>query len=783
MSKGKRLIFLITFALIVGLMETMIALAAPKGPVVLCDGLDPVVMMYREKEGIFVGRAVLPAINGEMTFTVRDRENDKVLDTRKIKIHESAAGYKITFTYNPVTGAVTDDYVLAFSGTNGKVAAESLFYNSRDEQYKKPWGAVTAGSEVMFTLETKANDLEKANLVLTRQKITGQQDDIVNLDKQVYAMEKTAVSPDGARDYWAVNIKFDDKNVYTYYFEAIDGNDTVLYTNNTDPIPTPNNRINGVNGIGEALRLADEGVTEKDISYYRLTVYDSSFSVPDWSKDIVYYFIFPDRFKNGDKSNDPKVGVRKFYGNKDIVFHQNWLDKPYTKDSGVKNFEGGNDFFGGDIAGVIQKLDYLKDLGINTIYMTPLFQSPSNHKYDTADFKKIDEAFGTNETYKQLLDEAHKKGIRVIFDASLNHSGADSLYMDRYGKYHSHGAFEKERIRKDSPYYDWYIFDEKFTNPDQAYAQWANPTLAVFNKSSESYKNFAYKGKDSITQFWMKYGIDGWRMDVVPYVPDDFWREWHKTVKSINPDSFTVAEVWWDTSKYYLGDMFDSGMNYVFRQAVFDYVDGKDARKALNLFEMLRENYPAPAFYSTMNLLSSHDAPRAIFHFGYKDDAVPQQEIQIAKNKLLLATFIQMTYPGAPAIYYGDEVGVTGGEDPGCRATYPWKEEGGNFDENLLSRFKELIKLRNDNAVLRRGTVQPVYVDDNIIILARQYEGVTALVATNNSDKNRIVSVNVSTLNLPVVLTDALSQDSVPVSNGMLDLELSAYGGRVVMTK
>ncbi len=757
------------------------ALADQQGPVLECEGLAPVELTYRAKDDVYVGRITMPAANKDFIFTVS--EGGKVITSQRVRFHENASGTKITFIYRPNDKTLTNDYVFAFAGPDGKVAASSLFFNSRDEQYKKPYGAVPQGTDITLVLEAKAGDLEKANVVMNRQVITGNQESIEYLDKTVYPMTRSGVSSDGAREYWSATVAFNNLGVYTYYFEAIDGKDVVIYANNSTPIPIPANKIVGVGGVGEGLRLATEGISEEEIPRYRQTVYDPNFKTPDWAKDIIYYYIFPDRFKNGNKANDPKPGVRKFYDRRDIVFHKNWLDKPWTVNDKIPGFEWGNDFFGGDIAGIVSKLDYLRDLGVNTIYSTPLFQSPSNHKYDTADFKKIDEAFGTMDEFKSFIEKAHKAGMRFIMDASLNHSGADSIYMDRYGKYPGLGAFEKEKIRKNSKYYDWYLFDESAANPDQKYAQWAVPSLAAFNKNSEKYRDFAFRGKDSIINYWMDTGIDGWRMDVAPWVPDDFWREWRKAVKAKNPEALAVCETWWDSSKFYAGDMFDSGMNYIFRQAVLDYADGKDARAAVNLLEMMRENYPSEAFFTTMNLLSSHDAARALFRFGYKDEKTPELLIKEAKSKLLLATFFQMTYPGAPAIYYGDEVGVTGGEDPGCRATYPWKEDGGQPDETLLAGFKKLIKLRNDNAVLRRGSVSPIYVDSNVIVMLRKYGGISALVAMNNGSEDRDVNISVAGLDLPSSMSDALSGEDVTVNGDCLTIRIPACYGRVLISK
>jgi glycosidase len=244
-------------------------------------------------------------------------------------------------------------------------------------------------------------------------------------------------------------------------------------------------------------------------------------------------------------------------------------------------------------------------------------------------------------------------------------------------------------------------------------------------------------------KLWLDRGASGWRMDVAPWVPDDFWREWRAAIKAHRPDAITIAETWFDASKYFLGDMFDSTMNYIFRNAVLEYAAGGNAKVLVANLELMREAYPPQAHSALMNLLSTHDAARALHQFGYHDDGKDTPAgIAAAKQRLLLAVFLQMTYPGAPTIYYGDEVGVTGGDDPFNRATYPWADLGGKPDTALLAEFKKLTKLRHDHPILRRGELlAPLHVDEHVVVFARRLAQSWALTAINNSDQAQTVTL------------------------------------------
>jgi cyclomaltodextrinase / maltogenic alpha-amylase / neopullulanase len=414
--------------------------------------------------------------------------------------------------------------------------------------------------------------------------------------------------------------------------------------------------------------------------------------------------------------------------------------------------------------------------------MTPVFRAASNHKYDTADYRAIDPAFGTNADFERLTAEAAKRGIRVIPDVSLNHTGSDSIYFDRYGNYKSDGAFQDNKINPNSPYASWYTLDPKPSDPDKQFKGWVGITdLPELDKSSPAWRNFAYRDKNSVMKLWLDRGAAGWRMDVAPWVPDDFWAEWRAAIKAHKPDAITIAETWFDSAKYFLGTSFDSTMNYIFRNAVLEYAAGGNAKLLYANLEMLRESYPPQAFYALMNVLSSHDQARSLHALGYTADA-NAAAIDLAKARFKLAVFFQMTYPGAPSVYYGDEVGVTGGDDPYNRATYPWADLGGKPDTHLLAEFKTLLKLRNSTPVLRRGSISaPLLTDANVVVLARQLGSSWAITATNNSNAARTVSVTVPTALQGAVFKDALSGAEVKANGLALEITVPPLYGRVLL--
>ncbi|MFN3861770.1 MAG: glycoside hydrolase family 13 protein [Roseateles sp.] len=651
-------------------------------------------------------------------------------------------------------------------------AALATRFDSRDAAAKTPFGAQPQGTEIAFRISNDLPGLKRATLVIERRRLVGNQEQLAYEPVARIAMTPT---PRGRGSSFTARYRFDEVGVFGYWFEIETPQGKYALQNNRDSIYWT--REKGSMGTASVERLPAD---LKRVRRYRQTIYAPDFQVPDWARDIVYYYVFPERFRNGDKSNDPRPGggrAQDRYQDRDVEHHARWNEKPFkpgTGDGSDALFN--NDFFGGDLQGLIDKLDYIKSLGANALYLTPVFRAPSNHKYDAADYKQIDPAFGSNDDFVRLCTEAAKRGIRVIPDTSLNHVGADSPYFNRFGNFPAGGAFDNGKPNPDSPYYSWFKFKPDEKDPTKQYQGWVGVAdLPEIDKNSPSFRAYAYRDEDSVTKLWLDRGAAGWRMDVVPWVPDDFWREWRQAVKAKKPDALTVAETWFDASKYLLGDMFDSTMNYIFRNAVLDYAAGKSGRQMVANLELMREAYPPQAFAALMNLLSTHDQPRALHHFG------EDQDLPLAKQRLRLAVFFQMTYPGAPTIYYGDEVGLGGGDDPFNRAPYPWADEGGQPDEALLADFRRLTRLRHELPVLRHGTLTaPLHVDEHVVVLARQMGSTWAITATNNSSTARTV-----TLRLPFgaeSLRDALGGEAVAVTGGRLQLSVPPLFGRVLVT-
>ena len=443
---------------------------------------------------------------------------------------------------------------------------------------------------------------------------------------------------------------------------------------------------------------------------------------PDWIKDAVLYQIFPDRFAKSETIT----------GFSNI---QLWGSKPTY-----------NGFQGGNLPGITEKLDYLKDLGINAIYLNPIFQSASNHRYHTHDYYKIDPVLGDLESFQKLLDSAHKKGIRIILDGVFNHS--------------SRGFFQFNHVLEcgaESPYLDWFHIENFPLRPYESskhpnYKAWAgHRALPEFNIDNPQVRKFLL----DVAAYWTNMGIDGWRLDVPAEIDDDdFWRAFRNVVKKINPDAYIVGEIWVDEvtetgARWLEGDQFDAIMNYGLLSACIAFFigdklnkklisdQGHAPKKTLNAqefgerLESIRQLYHPDIIYSQYNLLSSHDTARFI--------NLCRKDFRILK----LATTFLMTYPGAPSIYYGDEVGLEGRRDPDCRRAMPWDEESWNI--NVYSHTKKMIAIRNDNEVFRRGTFKHFYIDKSAGIYAysRSLNNTHGVVILNNSEKTYSVDIPV----------------------------------------
>lgn len=690
---------------------------------------------------------------------------------------------------DPRVPAVTDPVALG------------LRFDSREAAHKQPFGAVTAGSSVRFVVDALPG-VDALTLVLERRLLEGNQERLAYTELARVPMQREAAegrcqaaagahqAAAGGCERFVAQHRFDAVAVHGYWFEARIGERRFVLQNNSQPVAWTREK-----GAGGPATVAEAPARTEAIRRFRLSVYRPDFRVPDWAADAIWYQVFPERFRNGNPANDPRPGQRK-YQRHDIERHARWLEPPWRpgRNDGSDTVWN-NDFFGGDLAGLTAKLDHLKALGVTAIYTTPIFLAASNHKYDHADYRRIDPGFGTEADFRRLTAEAARRGMRVVIDASFNHTGSDSRYFDRYGNYagpdgRSAGAFAFGRPNPASPYASWYALDASAKDPDRAYRGWTGVAdLPELDKAAPAWRDFAFGAPDSITRHWLRAGAGGWRMDVAPWVPDDFWRDWRTVVKATKPDAVTIAETWFDPAKHLLGDMFDSTMNYVFRNAVLDWAGGGPATALATQLEHLREQVPPPAHAALMNLLSSHDVPRALHVLGHQGPATPPAKVAEAQARLRLAVALQMAYPGAPAVYYGDEVGVTGGEDPDNRAPYPWADEGGRPDTVLQAVFQRLIALRQGTPVLRRGALlAPLCADDQVLVLARALPNAPAgqarwavLAFNNHATAPRTVTVALPAGFGQAPYRDALATAEPPLNrpaDGRLTLTLPPLGAQ-----
>ena len=509
---------------------------------------------------------------------------------------------------------------------------------------------------------------------------------------------------------------------------------------------------------------------------WQLTVYEDT-GTPDWFGRGVTYQIFPDRFRRtGTPDVSGMVGRR--------WLHESWDDQPVfrpDKDGQITN----RDFFGGSLAGITEKLDYLQSLSVTTLYLNPIFEAASNHRYDTADYRAIDPLLGDEETFRTLCREAHKRGMRVMLDGVFNHTGSRSRYFNADGFYPELGAAQSQ----DSPYYDWYSFHPWPTDYD---AWWGVKTLPAVNEQRPAYRQFIFKGEDSVVRHWLRCGADGWRLDVADELPGDFIAGIRRAIEDEKPDSYLLGEVWEDGSnkvaysqrrRYLLGRETHGLMNYPLRTALLRWLGGGDAAEFRESMETLRANYPPAAFYGAMNFLGTHDTPRILTLLGAEHIPAAKEEraafalspAQLARGraKLRLAGMLLYGFPGSPTLFYGDEAGMQGFEDPLNRGTYPWGRE----DTGLLDFFRALGRLRKERRSLQSGSLTYIYAQGGGLVITREHEGETTMVALNAGDE-------ALTLTLPWprgTAEDGLTGQRFLAVNGQLRLSLPPLDGVVLI--
>ena len=568
----------------------------------------------------------------------------------------------------------------------------SILYNSWSPNHKIPFGAIELGEELKINVKA-IEDINEIYLIIANDKGIIKEVNMNKCENNIFSID---------------NIYLDIEDIYFYYFKVIKN----VYGNiQTKYYGKSNNSGN-----------CQEYYNEYDINKYQITV-SKKVNTPKWFEEGVLYHIFVDRFNKTGKIHNPK---------KNSFMYANWEDTPMY----IKNSEGEIarwDFHGGNLKGIISKLNYLKSLGISIIYLSPIFEAQSNHKYDTGNYKAIDPMFGDEEIFKELIEEAKEKGMSIILDGVFSHTGDDSIYFNKYGNYDSLGAYQS----KESKYSSWYNFKNY---PNEYDCWWGVKSMPNVNENEESYMDYIIRDKDSVINKWMNYGVKGWRLDVVDELPNKFLDELRKETLKANNESILIGEVWEDASnkisynerrKYLLGNQLNGVTGYVYKNIILDFLTYKiNSSDVYNKFMTIKENYPKYAFKSNLNLLGTHDTPRIL------------TELNEDKELLNLAVAIQMTFEGVPYVYYGDEAGMTGGKDPDNRKTYPWKNE----DKELIAFYKKMIKDRNNNEVLSRGDTTFLNLEnEDVFAYIRHMENSQeneVLVIVNRSNNENTVSIN-----------------------------------------
>lgn len=562
-----------------------------------------------------------------------------------------------------------------------------MYHDSRDPQYRTPVGPAKCCASI--TLRLRADEARRAWLRLWWEDKPILQE-MVRDESGLFCSE--ILLPEHPGLLW-------------YYFIAeLENQERVYYGNAADQLG------------GEGNSCAWEPPS------YQITVYDPNYDTPDWMRDGVMLQIMVDRYH-------PSGTPRRENYPASAQLHQRWDEEPLLQLDAAGDNQA-SDFFGGNLRGIAEKLDYIRSLGVSVLYLNPIFLSPSNHKYDTADYMRIDPAFGTEADFRHLCRRAADLGIRVILDGVFSHTGADSVYFNRFGRYPEPGAYQS----KESCYYPWYHFDRW---PEAYDAWWGFPMLPNVNEDEPSYREFIL-GDGGVMDKWLCAGASGWRLDVADELPMDFLRLMRFREKRKYPDAALIGEVWEDPSNkvaygklrsYCLGDTLDSTMNYPLRQAIFDFLLGKsDANALKRSLDSMTEKLPLPFLYAQMNLLGSHDRARAVSvladcgnmeperRYRYPRALSPEEYLR-GRKRFIAAWKLVCALPGMPCLYYGDEAGMTGMTDPFCRGPYPWGRE----DAYLTEQVREAALLRNRQSVLRRGKMR-LYAPHPDVILVERFD-------------------------------------------------------------
>jgi 4-alpha-glucanotransferase len=567
-----------------------------------------------------------------------------------------------------------------------------ILYDSKKIFYKNPFGAVAENTDLFFRIKTTGEQASvSAQLVLFFE------DDAVStiVEGTAASLNNPLISPAASEkpgQVFEFPVRLQKTGLYFYHFE------TVLSDGTVDKTPE-----------------------------FQLTVYSSEFSTPDWLRGGLMYQIFPDRFARSADYIPPQM-------NKNYILRNDWGGMPVDKPDS-KGIVQNNDFFGGNLKGIQEKLDHLVSLGVTVIYLNPIFEAYSNHRYDTANYKKIDPMLGTEDDFSELCKTAAEKGIRIILDGVFNHTGSDSLYFNKNGRYPELGAYQS----KDSPYYPWYRFIEF---PGKYEAWWGIDTLPGVTETEPTFLDYIIRSEDSVIRHWLKCGASGFRLDVADELPDEFLEELRKAIKETKSDAAVIGEVWEDASnkiaygkrrRYFLGGQLDTVMNYPLKDALIDYllqrINGVTLEQNIN---SLWENYPQPAFRTLMNIMGTHDTRRILTVLGENS-----RDYEHARQRLFLDLMITAFMPGIPCIYYGDEIGMLGEKDPCNRSCFE-PEKG---DPYILRFYRRLFAFRKKISELDGYLFRPRSAEGSFYSYERVGSDRRLIVAANAGNQDHLLNL------------------------------------------
>ena len=574
-----------------------------------------------------------------------------------------------------------------------------ILFDSKLPQYKTPFGTLVPGQECTLNIQIPSA-VQTTRVVCHLSYADGGEAKQIGLE---FKMKK------GPYEAWQGKFSISETGLYFYYFV-----------------------IHHRTGSFRLFKQGDDTNMEAG-DLWQVSCCPADFETPEWARGATIYQLFPDRFNCSGKVD--LSGKLEPY-----TIHKYWHEEVEWKPT-PEGIVLNNDFYGGNFRGITEKMDYIADMGTTILYLNPISKSFSSHRYDTGDYKTPDPMLGTKEEFTQLCDAAHARGIRVILDGVYSHTGSDSLYFNKKGAFPGQGAYQSEQ----SPYRSWYTFHRW---PDSYVSWWNFDTLPTVNKMDPEFIKYIITDEDSVVAHWLRLGADGFRLDVADELPDEFIKLLRDRIRQVKPDAYLMGEVWEDASnktaygkrrRYFTDGELDSVMNYPFRTAILDFMRGRDSGAGLrNTVMTIVENYPKQVVQCNMNLLGTHDTPRILtalvddFDGSREEKAkrrLSRNQMDVARDRLMMASFIQYTLPGSPSLYYGDEACMEGYKDPFNRRPYPWGRE----DWEMLNHFRRLGQLRKNCEALRLGDISFFEAGDKHLGYTRTCNGKSVKVYVNRS--------------------------------------------------